>query len=186
MGAMNRGLHWKEILPLHPKTTLLIMGVGAHVSNLTAFKEIVHSIPTDFDQLKGSGRVPKEMQLMWKTSSPPHGDAKGKCGGKRPVRTKYFDFKDEPWAKQYNYMEMPKMDIYAEQYFPSKGIPVIDVKPLYLRGDAHSIDDCMHYCTPGALKFFARLLQHHICSDKRVQCAAYGGSAAGAKPACQA
>jgi hypothetical protein len=149
LGAMNRGKHWTKGLLLHPQTTILILGVGAHVSNLTAFQEIVHSIPPDLDRLKSAGQVPPTLQLVWKTSNPPFGDEKGTCGGPRKIRTEYYDFTDEPWAARYNYMEMPKMDEYATGFFPSKGLDVINVKPLYLRGDAHAVDDCMHYCTPG-------------------------------------
>ena len=75
---------------------------------------------------------------------------------------------------------MPKMDAYARGFFRSRQIPVLDVKPLELRGDAHAPYDCMHYCAPGAVQLFARLLQHHLCLLRPDECAGYSsGSGSG-------
>ena len=35
---------------------------------------------------------------------------------------------------------------------------VIDMSPLYQRPDAHALDDCLHFCTPGPLDLFGELL----------------------------
>ena len=41
---------------------------------------------------------------------------------------------------------------------------ILDMSPLYLRPDAHpySTGDCLHYCTPGPLDLFPRLLLHKL------------------------
>jgi hypothetical protein len=182
------GLNDQEVVPTH-----LIMTVGAHIANLTTYQGILRGIVRDLDVLKKSGVVNPSLKVMWKTNNPPFGDNTitdqrnhpmqcGSINNVKSMRTDYYSFDDLEWAKQFNYQQMPLMDQFARSFLPAHGIGLIDMKPLHLRGDAHANNDCMHYCLPGPLKLFARLVQNSL------SCPTAGGHAVahpGSKPRCQ-
>ncbi len=56
-----------------------------------------------------------------------------------------------------------EFDQLAQFYKSILNISVINMKPLYLRPDAHpGRGDCLHFCTPGPLDLFPRLLQNEL------------------------
>jgi len=66
----------------------------------------------------------------------------------------------------YTYDLFPTFDAMAREKLTPLGVKFVDLSPLYLRGDAHPIGqkDCLHFCAPGPVDIFPRLL-HHVLQE---------------------
>merc|ERR1711920_310943 len=66
----------------------------------------------------------------------------------------------------YSWNKFPKYDDMAGATMSSIGVPIVNVSMLYQRGDAHPGSDahpgkdCLHFCAPGPLEVWPRVLSH--------------------------
>lgn len=156
-GKMNRGQKWsKSVRTFNPD--IVLIGAGAHIHTERGFHTVIQEVYNDFIN-EFSDKI-----LIWKTVNP---------GGipKFTILEEIPDLTDpEIFGKweSFGYLEKWRWDLFplfdriAKQYFREKGVPVLDVEPLYYRSDNHprySID--LHHCTHGngALRLIPRLLQ---------------------------
>lgn len=73
---------------------------------------------------------------------------------------------------RYEWRFHSKFDEINRQYATFFNMSIIDMTPLYYRPDAHpgsgtKIWDCLHYCQPGPVNFFAEIL-HHLLVTKQL------------------
>ena len=152
-GSHNRGLVWTEwvakILP-----DIVVISAGAHIKKDSDFDQVISEVVKDIQVLKDKN--PK-VTVVWKTQQP---------GGCFPQVTDEI-WNASTWAKypgkRYNWPLFYDRDVRVKQIMRQNAIPVIDLKMLYYRGDAHrGRHDCLHMCIPGPLDIFAVLFQNFL------------------------
>lgn len=133
------------------------------------FREVDHYIA--LLKTKPDLKIP---QFVWKTQNPGH----VKCSRfSHPISKDLFDdmadYYKEKMVKPagvwtgldpYFWHMHPEFDSMAREWAAARSFPILDMSPLYLRPDSHSgkydstNTDCLHYCLPGPLDLFARVL----------------------------
>ena len=151
LGARNRGVHWTTHVAEHD---IVLLSAGAHIhgANGTAdfqrvFREVRSAARTEFPTKR----------ILWKTQSP------GGCTAKLGDAAQYSATEEaEGWGEFRERDEWVLSDAVRAEAPPN--FDVIDVRPLYLRGDDHSESDCLHFCNAGddALHLIPRLLQNWL------------------------
>jgi hypothetical protein len=165
MGAMNRGIHWKQAISDH-QPDILIFAIGAHVYGEDNFKSTFDEVIQDMVRMQeeGGSKVPI---FIYKTITP---------GGCTP--TIVDDMTPDEIGRHYdndqkfNWHTFYGRDLYAISQCRLHNISVLDGRMLYSRSDGHTRnrfgkDDCLHWCSsPGPLDVFADLfydiLQHEL------------------------
>jgi hypothetical protein len=116
------------------------------------------------DQIKSLKITHPNVKVLWKTINPGHYH----CTNISSPTTTY----SPAGANEediFHWDTFPILDELASNHSRTAGIGVIDVSPLYLRGDAHPAlnqlllhkktdHDCLHFCSPGPLALFAQLM----------------------------
>lgn len=69
---------------------------------------------------------------------------------------------------KYNYREFYDRDMFAMQYLREVSMPILDLRMLYNRPDAHTRpeEDCLHMCIPGPLDVVADLFQQLLIDEE--------------------
>jgi hypothetical protein len=165
MGNLNRGKPWQKwVQNIDPK--YVILSVGPHIGLKCPGKDKIIDMNYDplctddstFDEafaeiLAGILKMKKthpNRVIIWKTQQP------GGC-------TKEISSGTEIWARR-NWDFVRSRDERAIKFLEKSGLPYLDLRPLYMRSDAHISSqtddyDCLHYCSPGPLDIVPSLLQ---------------------------
>ena len=123
------------------------------------------------------GKIPK---IYWKTQNPGH----VYCDDFRyPIslmEEKMMNLTENAHGWKFHWELFPQFDAIAREFFPSIGVGIIDMSPLYFRPDSHIgklatfhhfaikndfKTDCLHYCVPGPLDLFSTLLYQTLITD---------------------
>lgn len=160
MGALNRGQHWLDAVAL-AKPDIVIMNAGAHVKNETKFKMLIDTVTTQIMELK---KEDPKVTVVWKTQSP--GGCSSNITFPKPSGQIFNT------SSAYQYAQFFGRDVYAIQHFQKLRIPLLDLRMLYSRTDAHVSSqgrrpggDCLHFCVPGPLEVGNVLFQNLLASS---------------------
>ncbi|KAL7532433.1 hypothetical protein ACHAWF_004136 [Thalassiosira exigua] len=157
--GMNRGKKWHE-WPDSLYPDIVVLSVGAHIStkNDAAFTDVVDQVLNEIDEMKD--RWPGTV-IAWKTQSP------GTCTTDiQSPRNATEAFDASPgWHFRWNYNRFRDRDLMLLSKLQERGVPYLDVRPLYSRSDGHVSSnlppggqiDCLHMCIPGLLDIISRL-----------------------------
>ena len=151
LGAMNRGAHWTRNVAGHD---IVLLSAGAHIHGVNGTADFQRVFR---DVRSGARERFPQTQFLWKTQSP------GGCTAKLGPGPKFSALEVERgWGEFRARDEWVLSDEVRAEAPPNFG--VIDVRPLYLRGDDHTERDCLHFCNTGndALRLIPRLLQHWL------------------------
>lgn len=166
---MNRGPHWTKCLQnINYNPDIVIFGLGAHIYGeerwKKAFDEVVDGMIIYQHQIRRTtGHV---IHFVYKTISP------GGCSqtiALLPPDKAARTFPDYT----YNHATFYGRDLYALARLKQIGWPVLDLRMLYARTDAHTSSrfwpqlkkDCLHLCTPGPLDVVADLMQELLMHE---------------------
>jgi len=172
---MNRGKRWIEwvsgfsdSLPeLHDSLypDIVILSSGGHISgnNDATFMHVVDQVLKEIDEIK---EMSPDIAIVWKTQSP------GTCTMdiKSPQNaTEAFDTSPD-WHFRWNYNRFRDRDLMLLSKLQERGLPYLDMRPLYSRSDGHVSSnlapnrqtDCLHMCIPGPLDIIARLFDRFL------------------------
>jgi len=150
----NRGDYWvNSTLEVQPD--IVILSAGPHVYGRGNYDFILKNVVAETQRLKQTA-LPN-LQVVWKTQQP--------AGCAKTITTE-----DIILGKDFQHSEYYERDLYALSVFPRNGIPVLDIRMLYYRPDAHvGGSDCLHLCNPGPLDIvaplFSQLLDQLTDSD---------------------
>jgi hypothetical protein len=162
--------HWLGSL-LQPDATLravVVACAGAHLNDLRSYALMLERTLRFLEKHKGA--FSERLRFIWKTINTPHDD----CAKQYQPLTTLPDY--EPNGNlmvKFGHHGMVRLcDNVARHVFTGKDrlSSVIDMSPLYLRPDAHTVD-CLHFCvnrysgTP--LTYFARALLNALLHPER-------------------
>eukprot|EP00928_Gymnodinium_smaydae_P085561 TRINITY_DN69064_c0_g1_i1.p1 TRINITY_DN69064_c0_g1~~TRINITY_DN69064_c0_g1_i1.p1 ORF type:complete len:385 (+),score=37.30 TRINITY_DN69064_c0_g1_i1:64-1218(+) len=133
--------HLEDIL--NEKFDIVVLGVGAWIQDELSYQSVLDRIAAMIRERRAQ---PKPPVFLWKTVS---GAGCGKVN-------------EHAVLNEYDHALFPSYDAMAKKTMNALGVEVIDMSMLYLRGDAHPPGDCLHFCSPGPLDVFARILLHHF------------------------
>jgi hypothetical protein len=131
------------------KPDILIMTVGAWLHDMGDFWSVFENLKYRWKELLAA--VPN-LRVVYKTQNP-HTYHPNVGGDPDPV-----------WAPEpeggdwYHYNLFPTFDQVAYNYSKQMNFTMLDMSPLYLRRDAHSVSDGMHFCLPGPVNLFSNIL----------------------------
>lgn len=107
----------------------------------------------------------KGITVVWKTQQPA-GCTDEIFHPEDPIRAaREFNFNKTDRSKEYGFDTFYPRDVYAMKRFQASGVPILDLRMLYSRSDAHRSSrdrhgrDCLHMIYPGPLEVLAPLLQ---------------------------
>ena len=158
LGMMNRGSRWNESLVTIKRKTgkypdLVLLTAGAHIRKYEDFRKVFNTVRAEATQYF------PDVQVLWKTQSP---------GGStlnmsmQPVFT-------EKQSKVFKWSHFRERDewVMRQELKPQEKFGIMDVRPLYLRGDDHPHIASLHFCNAGndALSLIPRLLQHWLAQN---------------------
>lgn len=136
---------------------IMVLTSGPHFRNHAEFElGIIKTLIPELVKLRATRSKP--LRLAWKTVNPPHvGCAEFVKQNKLQHLLNESEYGTE--FDTYDWHLLPYFDDLSMKFSadPLK-IPIVDMRPLYYRPDAHKTYDCMHYCLPGPLNLFAREL----------------------------
>jgi hypothetical protein len=156
---------------------VVIMTVGAHLSDVGDMKMIWESdsgLIKDIKWLRTNPYGPHNFSFVWKTQNPGHVNCTTMT---EPLTVKQSGDPVNDPVDIFHWYVYPTFDSMSKKYSADLGMNVIDVSPLYYRGDAHpSVKvllhekkahyDCLHYCQPGPLYLFAVLLYNALLNNE--------------------
>lgn len=158
-GVANRGRPWLDWARIYP-ADFIVLSAGAHIRAQADFERMIEEVHGQMGQLPGK-------YMVWKTQNP---------GGCSANMLKKFD--DHFWTDYKGYGDpskhawdaFMKRDKLAYDYFTNNSIPVLDVRPFFLRPDAHpgsylgnGVNDCLHFCAaPEGPLHLIPILLHHL------------------------
>jgi hypothetical protein len=156
---------------------IVIMTVGAHLSDVGDMQTIWETgdgLIKDINYLRTNPYGPHNFTFVWKTQNPGHVNCTSMT---EPLEIKQSgDPVNDPYDIFHWYV-YPEFDAISKKHSHDLGMKVIDMSPLYYRGDAHpSVKvlmhnkkahyDCLHYCQPGPLYLFAVLLYNMLLNNE--------------------
>ena len=162
--SKERGFHWfSEVLRVQPD--ICVWGLGPHIKNQSVYRPIFESVVTNMTRYQNEQRAngTRVTQFVYKTQQP------GGCSSKDmlPIGADEAAALEMNRTAAYNYRFFYDRDLYALSYLANISMPVMDLRMLYARPDAH-IDsqltsgpqvDCLHICSPGPLDVVPDLFQ---------------------------
>jgi hypothetical protein len=107
---------------------------------------------------------PRKVSYFWKTENPGHPD----CFS-FPKPLPILESKEEMltpskfhWIKHYH------MNQLIQNRSKEFDLQILSMEPLYLRPDGHPLPkgDCLHYCAPGPLNYFARIFLQGLVNEE--------------------
>lgn len=160
-GAMNRGKSWSVwVQEFNPD--IVVLSTGAHIHNFTDFSSLLHEVYGNFSLFANS-------TFIWKTQNPGGCDNKMQSELNNEFWQNYSGHGD---VKRFGWDEFLDRDVHAIQFFSRTPVPILDVRPLYMRTDAHpgsypdtaTYRDCLHFCchSKGPLHLIPILLHHTL------------------------
>jgi hypothetical protein len=99
--------------------------------------------------------------FIWKTETPPH---PGCDRYSEPLKTEELEIQSSKfhWENSFQFDKKIKK---ITKVTPD--LKVFDMSPLHLRPDAHpGNEDCLHYCSPGPLNYFARVFLQALVNNE--------------------
>ena len=134
---------------------IVILNSGAHWMTTPQFEVDVNVHMQSFLNQVRSTVHGKNITFAWKTMNPGHVD----CPNTAPNGPLNVD-----WSHAHSHDDIYNWWIFAHQdSYMRKNLAsmfnitrTVDMSPLYYRQDAHS--DCLHYCMPGPVDLYGRLL----------------------------
>jgi hypothetical protein len=186
-GVMNRGRRWVEYVAdadaAAARPDIVILGVGPHIarerpaaeglSGTPAFLNVLETVDADLSAA-GWRAGPRPLQLVWRTSLGAGCLAAGETLAplERPPRDTpgHWD-RVRTTQNAYNYELMEYWDALAVAFWRDRGVPVLDLTPLWQRPDAmvgsgtKNPWNCVHVCSPGPLRLAARQLLHLLRTE---------------------
>jgi len=151
---------------------IAIITAGAWLQDHGDLQNVFNEVDKRISQLKENPNI-KLPQFIWKTQNPGH----VKCNHYiHPISHDLYkdmsDYHQEKVVKPvgwtgldpYYWHMHPEFDTMAREWAAARNYAVLDMSPLYLRPDSHvgkydaANIDCLHYCLPGPLDLFARVL----------------------------
>jgi hypothetical protein len=169
--------------PVVPDIVIILS--GAHVPSIEAFQEIWKVVDR---QLRQVHDLYPKMKFVYKSQNPGHPNCSPKLKPTQniPIIRKHrYHWHLHP---EYERISLEKIKLLQSFYHPeyqnlqnhshqssaysnneSHFVPFIqylDMAPLLFRPDAHSLRDCLHYCTPGPLDLFSILLYNKLINGE--------------------
>jgi len=129
---------------------IYIVGLGAWIHSSDHYEGTINKVAKMIEKRQSEPNPPV---FVWKTISG------AGCGHINKMSVDNHD-------PSYTYDLFPKYDAMAREKLTPLGVKFVDLSPLYLRGDAHPNNhgDCLHFCAPGPVDIFPRLL-HHVLQE---------------------
>ena len=167
MRGHDRGHFWfDELVRVQPD--ICIWGVGPHIWGEDDFRNVLREVVANMtayqDQQRQQGSAKRITQFVYKTQQP--------AGCSEQISTlspdeAAIDMIMHNHTELYNHRFYYDRDLYALSYLSEINMPVIDLRMLYSRGEAHSKPpkDCLHFCSPGPLDVVADLFQNLLEND---------------------
>lgn len=167
----DRGPHWYKAF-VQQKPDICIFSVGAHLRGegaedfITIFDEVVAKMIA-IQQQQREEHLASVTQFVYR-SQQPGGCTEGMNVYRDPdsagmaVNETYSLYKAQHNLKnRYNYHTFYDRDMYALSRLQEVGMPVIDLRMLYVRSDSHAFPplDCLHFAFPGPLDVIPTLFQ---------------------------
>mmetsp|Transcript_48299 Transcript_48299/g.98635 ORF Transcript_48299/g.98635 Transcript_48299/m.98635 type:complete len:415 (+) Transcript_48299:78-1322(+) len=146
------------LLHTNAEPTIVVMGVGNHIAT-SLCHHLVHQWLRKFFIEWGPTFRNRGVRLMWKTNYKPHNGCESATKPALHNRVSYHRVYAN-WAKAERYDEeaVKAISSLRKQIRPT----ILDMSPLYLRPDAHSVGCSSHYCvhriTGDALSYFVYAL----------------------------
>lgn len=156
------------------KPEIAVFTVGAHLQDHGDLQVILDLLERELQPWGsrgggsvGSGKNASVPLLIWKSASPAH---VGCHRHSSPYPYGFAYSNAEVAALRFkNWQLFREFDEVARQRAARLGWRYLDMSPLYLRPDGHirgAKDDCLHYCLPGPINLFARLLLHLLLQEE--------------------
>ena len=137
---------------------IVILNIGFHITDVGDLDAILFSQkPFIEKEIREKNRT-----FVWKTANPAH---KNCSYINQPTPYKRIAGND-----YYHWNSVPDYDHYIRENSLRFEFKILDMAPLYMRGDAHvgfaksfrGDPDCLHYCIPGPVDLFPVLLQQML------------------------
>jgi hypothetical protein len=152
-GHMGRGGSWSRYLD-SVRPDIVIVNAGAHVSKREQLMEVMEDVFAEFTALTAPGGGYPGLKLVWRTHT-----GAGKGTGSAPLSGMPAElglWKAYKKGDGYQWEEMEQWDNVALDFWRARNVSVLDLRPLWMRLDAHS--DGMHFCLPGPLLMAVQVL----------------------------
>jgi hypothetical protein len=163
----ERGFHWfDELVRVQPD--ICIWGLGPHIYGEELFKSIFEDVVANMtayqneQREKSSGTI---TQFVYKTNQP--GGCSEQTSAHLSPDEAAIDWIRQNYTTKYNFDVYYDRDLYALSFLASRNMPVLDLRMLYSRTEAHvnPPNDCLHLCIPGPLDVVADLFQNLLETD---------------------
>ena len=206
-GAWNRGLAWPKVLANNP-ADILILGVGPHVYGEDNYSSIIHTVadqyarlqprvPMIWKSIQSGGCGPRPLSVLpdaenfWDSyGASSSSDANSSFwNGTSRLRTPSVPIDAAVRTQRqriWNWPSFQSRDEFATNFWRSRGVPVLNVAPLYYRVDAHPSSDggaqnafsatkredlyfdCLHMCPQVLGRLLPQLLLTLLLTDKNL------------------
>lgn len=143
---------------------LCVLSVGAHLEDEGDMLNAFAALKKVFDDM----RAVKEVAYIWKSQSPSHHHCLDSIATSSPQFYEPAPHQED----QYHWNMFPVYDRMARAFSRENNLFYLDMSPLYWRSDGHvGVDDvgsldCLHYCLPGPLNLFPRLLLQMLLNNE--------------------
>ena len=141
LGHMNRGRPWtawvRQYVP-----DVVVLSAGAHIGDTDAHDVMLREVEAGVATMR---RELPSTRVVWRTN------LRGGCAA----------YGAELPAPRYNWNLFDAFDDAARMRWDPIKVSLVDMAPFAQRPDAHT-RDCLHYCVPGALALWPRLLLHAL------------------------
>eukprot|EP01038_Epipyxis_sp_PR26KG_P017451 gene17451-24138_t len=171
----NSGL-MKQILQIRPD--ILIFAFGPHgkdrgdteytlqqfvefVINSRMFQLYKWDKKEDYKKEDKNNIHNRNVTVLWRTNTAGHIE----CDKiNEPVKEYKFLGSDVDW---FRWTDFPEWDEISRNYTRGTDVQLLDMSPLYFRGDAHPGNgDCLHFCMPGPTDLFSYLLLQKLVTGE--------------------
>ena len=140
---------------------IVVLTFGAHAQDdgdvwtVWSFLEpIIAEIRNDFP----------DTQFVWRSQNPGHVN----CHAYSQPSDHYDSVEEQNSGHdRYRWHTLPHIDEYNKNKSIELNITFLDLSPLYLRPDSHTPAECLHYCMPGPLNIFSRMMLQLLYNKKR-------------------
>ena len=118
------------------------------------------SFPSSPEKSEEIYRMHLGVKLVYKTENPTHPQCQPKNGVQNTMTrdNTRLVFGKVPHAWENMFVIEDRFIPFAAQY----NMSLFQMDSLFARQDAHPQGDCLHYCLPGPLNLFARMMQHFL------------------------
>jgi hypothetical protein len=166
-----RGLPFVRVAQTNGRPDILITQTGPHYNweeprgaSDDAFQDYLFpKFTRDIQFLKIDSPKTK---VVFKTQNHPHAGCEGWTSN-GPVNMSFLKQYQSRLDDPLHWGNMYAIDEKVKEIAPSLGVGIIDMGPLHMRMDGHKPSgDCLHYCQPGPLDLFSRILMHKLVTGE--------------------